>query len=607
MHTYRSVFLLIVISLLFNAFPFSKDKYNSQLLYLSPVPGSKYITKETNVIIRYKENLNFGTVSRQNFKITGSLSGEHSFNVIRTDEKNTIILKPDIAFTLGEKVKVEIMKGMSSINGLNFSSFNFTFTITTFIPKKPNKDFIPLSNEFLNINANKLIPNGTPSIIQDESLPPDFPEITVLAKDKPSQGYTFLCNFIKFAPGPNTPYLMVLDNMGRPLLYKKMNESCLDFKVQNNNVFTYFVGGTVEKFYSTKPDFEPLDSFYCGNGYITDTHELLLLPDNKAYMMSYDSQRVDMSQIVQGGDSNAIVVGLIIQEIDENKNVIFQWRSWDHFEITDATHENFLAHVIDYVHGNAIAIDYDGNVLISSRHMDEITKINRQTGNIIWRWGGKHNEFTFTNDTIRFSHQHNIRFISNGNYTLFDNGNFHTPPFSRAVEYKLDQINKTATLKWQYRNTPDIYAFAMGNAQRLDDGNTVIGWGSANPTMTEVKPDGTKALEITFAPAVVSYRAFKFTWEGAPPQIPATITLHQNYPNPFNPITTIRYGIPEDSYVTLKIYDILGREVKTLVSEQQEAGHYIVEFNAQNFSSGVYFYKIVANGLTESKKLVFVK
>ena len=607
MHAHRTIFLIIVISLLFNTFPFSKDKYNSQLLYLSPVPGSKYITKETNIIIRYKDNLNFGTVSERNFLITGSKSGEHSFHLIRTDERNTIILKPDIAFAAGEKVKVDILKGINSINGLNFKPFDFTFTITYFTPGKPNKNFIPLSDEFLNTNLSISNPNGVPSVVQNESLPPDFPEITVLTRDNPNQGYIFLCNFLKFSPGSNTPYLMVLDNKGRPLLYKRSIIPCLDFKVQNNNTFTYFVGAPVEKFYSTKPDFEPLDSFYCGNGYTTDTHELLLLPDNKAYMMSYDSQRVDMSQIVQGGDTNAIVIGLIIQEIDENKNVIFQWRSWDHFEITDATHEDLLAHVIDYVHGNAIDLDSDGHVLISSRHLDEITKINRQTGEIIWRWGGKHNEFTFIDDTIGFSHQHNIRRISNGHYTIFDNGNFHSPPFSRALEYSLDQTNKTATLVWQYRDTPDIFAFAMGNAQRLDDGNTVIGWGSANPTMTEVRPDGTKALEITFAPTVVSYRTFKFTWAGAPPQIPANITLGQNFPNPFNPITTIRYGIPEDGYVTLKIYDILGREIKTLVSEQQEAGNYVVDFNASNFSSGVYFYKIVANGLTESKKLVFVK
>lgn len=607
MHYHRIVLVVTIFILHLNTL-LSYNSNNSEVLYLSPVPNSKYVTKETNIIIGYKNVINLKTISEKNFIITGSNSGEHSFQIIPCYEKNKIILKPDIPFASGEDVRVEIHNGLRTYSGLKLNAFEFTFSISNFTAGKRQQNTVPLSDELLHTynNINQFT-SSVPPVIQDNSLPSDFPEITVLTKDNPNPGYIFLCNFLRFSPGINSPYLMVLDNSGRPLMYKSIGGApCLDFKVQNNNTFTFFQG-FVEKFYSMKPTLQVTDSFYCGNGYSTDTHELILLPDNKAWMMSYDTQTVDMSKIISGGDPSARVVGLVIQEIDENKNVIFQWRSWDHFQITDATHENLLAHIVDYVHGNAIDLDYDGNVLISSRHLDEITKINRQTGNIIWRWGGENNQFTFTNDTIGFSHQHHIRRLENGNYSIFDNGNFHTPPFSRVVEYKLDQVNKTATVMWQYRNTPNTIAFAMGSAQRLSDGNTLIGWGSANPTVTEVKPDGTKTLEITFAPTVVSYRAFKFTWGGAPPQIPSGLTLAQNYPNPFNPLTTIRYAIPENSFVTLKIYDMLGREIRTLVSEEQGAGNYTVEFNAQNISSGVYFYKIVAGKFTVSKKLVLEK
>ena len=201
--------------------------------------------------------------------------------------------------------------------------------------------------------------------------------------------------------------------------------------------------------------------------------------------------------------------GLIIQEIDENKNVVFQWRSWDHFNIVDAIYENLTAPTVDYVHGNAIEYDNDGNIMISSRHLNEITKINRSTGDIIWRIGGVNNEFTFVNDTIPFHYQHHIRRIENGNVTLFDNGNFRTPSFSRAVEYTLDEVNKTATLVWQYRNTPDTYGAFMGSVQRLRNGNTLIGWGGTSPMLTEVTPSGTKALEISLPPGVFSYRAYR--------------------------------------------------------------------------------------------------
>ncbi len=75
-----------------------------------------------------------------------------------------------------------------------------------------------------------------------------------------------------------------------------------------------------------------------------------------------------------------------------------------------------------------------------------------------------------------------------------------------------------------------------------------------------------------------------------------SFSLNQNYPNPFNPSTTIKYQLPSDGFVTLKVYDILGREITTLVNEYKQGGSYDVKFNASELSSGIYFYKITANG-----------
>ncbi|MCF7859525.1 MAG: T9SS type A sorting domain-containing protein [Candidatus Cloacimonetes bacterium] len=83
--------------------------------------------------------------------------------------------------------------------------------------------------------------------------------------------------------------------------------------------------------------------------------------------------------------------------------------------------------------------------------------------------------------------------------------------------------------------------------------------------------------------------------------------LSQNYPNPFNPTTTINYSIPQESFVKLKIYDILGREVETIVNEKQNRGNYQVRFDASKLSSGVYFYRIEANNFSEVKKMLLVK
>jgi hypothetical protein len=83
--------------------------------------------------------------------------------------------------------------------------------------------------------------------------------------------------------------------------------------------------------------------------------------------------------------------------------------------------------------------------------------------------------------------------------------------------------------------------------------------------------------------------------------------LYQNYPNPFNPVTTIRYSIPEISNVTLKVYDVLGNEVATLLNEEKPYGSYDVEFDASGLSSGIYFYKLQAGSLVEAKKMVLMK
>lgn len=88
---------------------------------------------------------------------------------------------------------------------------------------------------------------------------------------------------------------------------------------------------------------------------------------------------------------------------------------------------------------------------------------------------------------------------------------------------------------------------------------------------------------------------------------PESFSISQNYPNPFNPSTTIRYSIPNGSVVTIKVYDVLGTEVATLVNEDKSAGSYEVDFNASQLSSGIYFYKLQAGSFVETKKMILIK
>jgi len=89
--------------------------------------------------------------------------------------------------------------------------------------------------------------------------------------------------------------------------------------------------------------------------------------------------------------------------------------------------------------------------------------------------------------------------------------------------------------------------------------------------------------------------------------VPDEYLLEQNYPNPFNPSTSIKYQMPENGFVTIKVYDMLGNEVATLVNEVQEAGNHSVEFDAATVSSGIYFYIMQAGNFTQTKKMTLLK
>ncbi|MCB0728437.1 MAG: aryl-sulfate sulfotransferase, partial [Ignavibacteriae bacterium] len=428
--------------------------------------------------------------------ITGTVSGVHFGDIILTGDKKKIIFNPHELFAYNEKISVNV----KNINTLSSSGNKLNFTFETQVRKLEEDNFNSFYSEFGNL--------FNPIKSGSFDLPDSLPSLNVTVSNNPSPGDLYLSNF-PIGSTPNIPYLITANNSGNIIYSKQMNGTALDYKKQHNGFITYFTGG---KFFAEDLLHNIVDTFTCGNGYSTDGHELKILNNGHALLMSYDRQPVDMSQIVPGGDTNAIVIGLIIQELDENKNVVFQWRSWDHFNITDAPFVDMTGSSIDYAHGNAIEYDNDGNLLISSRHLNEITKINRTTGDIIWRLGGVNNEFTIVNDTIPFQYQHHIRRISNGNITLFDNGNFREPFMSRALEYQLDEENKIATLVWSYIHNPVIYGSFMGSVQRLRNGNTLIGWGgNSTKSLTEVTPNGEIALEMTLplSPGVWSYRAFR--------------------------------------------------------------------------------------------------
>lgn len=706
---------------------------NKQFQYISPVPSSKLNSAGTNIIIRYRNAFDKSILNNNSvLYVSGSKSGHHSGKLFLAEKGKTLIFNPEKSFADGENITVRLTGNLQTISGEEIPMLQFSFETskvnlnreTAYNPAKYykllNPDFDIAGSQYSQkINSLKEEPNLQTHTIQKDSLPNDFPKITVSSIHDPAPGNIF------FTPYENSnkvlSYLIITDNYGIPVFYKKMPYNTYDFNKQTTGVLTYYAVGP-NQHYVMDSSYNVIDSLHMQNGYTTDVHDLTILENGHALLMCNDDQNVAMDSVVTGGNPNAIVVGLVIQELDKNKNVVFQWRSWDHFKITDATYDISLTNlVIDYVHCNSIIMDSDGNIIISCRNMDEVTKINRETGDIIWRMGGKYcknNEFTFINDSIGFSHQHDVKELPNGNLTIFDNGNLHDPPYSRAIEYKIDEKNMTATLVWEYKNDPSTFSRAMGSVQRLDNQNTIIGWGwtSIPPAINEVKSDGSPALYMSFPSTFMNYRAYKYPWEtslfitkpdslsfGYVPigdslvksiiiknnsdneikingllnrdssyqvnnSLPVSIaandsaviqvkfkpgtgiyhpddlylqwnknderiarivklsgstdsiytdlqneqnqlkfSLAQSYPNPFNPSTNISFTIPEEGNVTIKVYDILGCEIRNLINSNLKPGNYNIDFYAEDLPSGVYLYNLRINNYNETKKMLLLR
>ena len=361
----------------------------------------------------------------------------------------------------------------------------------------------------------KVFPNGV-------SVPADYPNVNITVKTDPDPGLIFINNW------GGTPYIAILDNNGSPVFYRKMPANARDFKVQANGMLSYRLSDPYYRFYEMDSSYTVTREITAKNGEGTDEHELQILPNGHALLIGLEYVTMDLSGVVPGGKTNATVIGNNVQEVDPAGNLVFEWKCWNDLKVTDAVHENLTASTVDFIHMNAITLDRDSDIVVSNRHLSEITKISRKTGKVRWRFGGAHNQFTILNDPLNGpSYQHDIRVLPNGNITMMDNGNYHSPSVSRAVEYHLDTVAMTATLVWQYRNVPDRFTWWMGNVQRLPSGNTLINWADASlPKLTEVTPAGTKVMELGFVSSAHSYRVFKFPWRGKPKAPVLTMTAN---------------------------------------------------------------------------------
>lgn len=347
---------------------------------------------------------------------------------------------------------------------------------------------------------------STPQSFITAPLPQVFTPYTILTNKLSPNGLVML-SFISADPAAKS-FAQVLTNDGRIAWYREFAQAVVDFQKQPNGNYTAYTSLDVSpsRFFEFDHTGNVLREFAASEGRATGPHELRLF-DNGYALFGIAFHNLDLTAL--GGTADISVRGLVMEYHRGGTNLL--WNTFEHLEVAEGPGDVDL-HIapVNPWHGNAIDIDTDGNLLVSFRNSDQIVKINSQTGAIMWRLGGKKNQFTFMNDSFNgFSHQHGIRRLANGNVILFDNGNLHTPPTSRAVEYRLDEQAKTATLVWEYRHEPVLYGFALGFAQRLANGNTLICYGIVQ-RIIEVDAAGNKVWDLRIdEPNRFAYRAFR--------------------------------------------------------------------------------------------------
>src|ERR671910_1660190 len=364
-------------------------------------------------------------------------------------------------------------------------------------------------------------------------LRPPAVEVTKRAHDT-APGYVFV------APengGPAQGGSLIVDDSGQVVWFRPLPDAfgrAMNFEVQSYRggpVLTWIEspGQYVSEFVIFDDSYREIARFGAGNGYDGDHHEFLISPQDTALIAIYSAVLWDLSSF--GGLELGMAWQGVIQELDiETGEVLFEWQSLQHvgLEETYATLLQDGRPGLDYFHLNSIDVDHDNNLLVSARETSAVYKIDRKSGEIIWRLGGKNSDFEMGEGT-RFAFQHDARRLPDGTISIFDNGSLifenGTPKAveeSRAIVVDLDEERMRATLVGEYTHPDKQYADAAGNMQVLPNGNVFVGWGRGL-AISEFSNDRELLFDFRVAPEHKSYRAFRFPWRGSPSDQPAAM------------------------------------------------------------------------------------
>ena len=365
------------------------------------------------------------------------------------------------------------------------------------------------------------------SCTKDAAITPD-PEYRPTVLNSPAPGTILISPFI----GRDTGYLQILNERGNVITQKQLPGAAFCFRkwdIDGEIRYTYFVDDN-DQYHI--PEIDEMTGYWViADSALNeikqihllpyadvspgtdkpdlDVHDIILLSDNHFYTMAYYPKKVSNIPASLNPAAGVIVVAFIIQEVRDDE-VVWQWDSTDYPELyANSVEDNDFTNAEiaqDYMHTNSMIVDpRDGNLILSSRHQDQVIKISHKTGDIIWRLGGKTDDFALTEEQ-HFLRQHDASLINDGRtLLLFDNGEKTVRPYSRILEFQIDESEKKIT-SFKHFSIPKNFSQFMGSVQKIGD-NYFIGGGS-EPYILEIDAEtGEKALELTGER--ISYRAYR--------------------------------------------------------------------------------------------------
>jgi arylsulfate sulfotransferase len=242
-----------------------------------------------------------------------------------------------------------------------------------------------------------------------------------------------------------------------------------------------------------------------------DCHDFIYIDDNHYIVLAYYQEAVSNIPAALNPVAGVKVVTPIIQEI-QNGSVVFEWKADNNPEFyTSSVEGNKFDNgtiVHDYMHLNSMTIDpNDNNLVCSIRNLNQVIKIDRSTGAILWRLGGVNSNFPMTSD-MKFLRQHDVTFTDNGQtLMIYDNGEATERPYTRVAEFNLNQSAKTVNTFKSFTLPMNIFSQFMGSVQKLGD-RYFIGCGS-EPKIMEVNYV-TGDVNFLMQLDKPSYRAYKY-------------------------------------------------------------------------------------------------